>query len=46
MITISFVCVWFQQAQLFGDSDVRTTRIYTRTVKSLTLKEARSPLDF
>ncbi len=46
MITISFVCVWFQQAQLFGHSDVRTTMIYTHTVPSRTIKEAKSPLDF
>jgi len=31
--------------QLLGHSDVRTTMIYTHTVKSLTLKEAKSPLD-
>ncbi len=27
-------------------SDVRTTMIYTHTIKSLTLKEAKSLLDF
>jgi site-specific recombinase XerD len=32
--------------ELLGQSDVRTTMIYTHTVKSQTLKEARSPLDF
>jgi integron integrase len=32
--------------ELLGHSDVRTTMIYTHTVKSTTLKEARSPLDF
>jgi len=32
--------------ELLGHSDVRTTMIYTHTVKSLTLKEAMSPLDF
>lgn len=32
--------------ELLGHSDVRTTLIYTHTVKSLTIKEARSPLDF
>jgi integron integrase len=31
--------------ELLGHSDVRTTMIYTRTVKSVTLKEAKSPLD-
>jgi len=30
---------------LLGHSDVRTTMIYTQTVPSSTLKEARSPLD-
>jgi site-specific recombinase XerD len=32
--------------ELLGHSDVRTTMIYTHTIKSQTLKEARSPLDF
>jgi len=32
--------------ELLGHSDVRTTMIYTHTVKSVTKKEARSPLDF
>ena len=32
--------------QLLGHSDVRTTMIYTHTIKSQTIKEARSPLDF
>ena len=32
--------------ELLGHSDVRTTKIYTHTVKSVTIKEARSPLDF
>ena len=32
--------------ELLGHSDVRTTMIYTHTVKSKTLKEAKSPLDF
>jgi integron integrase len=31
--------------QLLGHSDVRTTMIYTQTVKSFTFKEAKSPLD-
>ncbi len=31
---------------LMGHSDVRTTMIYMQTIPSLTLKEARSPLDF
>jgi len=29
-----------------GHSDVRTTMIYTHTIKSQTTKEAKSPLDF
>ena len=33
------------QEQL-GQSDVRTTMIYTHTVPSVTVKEAKSPLDF
>jgi integron integrase len=32
--------------ELLGHSDVRTTMIYTHTVPSVTLKEAKSPLDF
>ncbi len=32
--------------ELLGHSDVRTTMIYTHTVKSSTLKEVKSPLDF
>ena len=32
--------------QLLGHSDVRTTMIYTHTVSSTTVKEAKSPLDF
>lgn len=32
--------------QLLGHSDVRTTMLYTHTVKSRTLKEMTSPLDF
>lgn len=32
--------------ELLGHSDVRTTMIYTHTVQSMTVKQARSPLDF
>ncbi len=32
--------------ELLGHSDVRTTMIYTHTVRSITVKEAKSPLDF
>jgi len=32
--------------ELLGHSDVRTTMVYTHTIKSRTLKEAKSPLDF
>lgn len=32
--------------ELLGHSDVRTTIIYTHTVKSVTIKNAQSPLDF
>ena len=32
--------------ELLGHSDVRTTKIYTHTVKCVTIKEAKSPLDF
>ena len=32
--------------ELLGHRDVRTTMIYTHTVKRSTLKEAKSPLDF
>jgi integron integrase len=32
--------------ELLGHSDVKTTMIYTHTVKSVTKKEAKSPLDF
>ena len=32
--------------ELLGHSDVRTTMIYTHTIRSQTIKEAKSPLDF
>ena len=32
--------------ELLGHSDLKTTMIYTHTVKSVTKKEAQSPLDF
>ena len=32
--------------ELLGHSDIRTTMIYTHTVKSSTIKELKSPLDF
>lgn len=32
--------------ELLGHGDLKTTMIYTHTVRSSTLKEARSPLDF
>lgn len=32
--------------ELLGHSDVRTTMVYTHTIKSLTIKDAKSPLDF
>ena len=32
--------------ELLGHSDVRTTMIYNHTIKSQTIKEAKSPLDF
>jgi integron integrase len=32
--------------ELLGHSDVKTTMIYTHTVQSVTVKEAKSPLDF
>ncbi len=32
--------------KLLGHSDVRTTKIYTHTIKNQTIKEGKSPLDF
>ncbi len=32
--------------ELLGHSDIRTTIIYTHTVKSRTIKDTKSPLDF
>ncbi|MBF0410899.1 MAG: tyrosine-type recombinase/integrase [Candidatus Riflebacteria bacterium] len=32
--------------ELLGHSDVKTTMIYTHTVKSVKKKEPKSPLDF
>jgi len=32
--------------ELLGHSDVKTTMIYTHTGQSVTVKEAKSPLDF
>jgi len=32
--------------ELLGHSDLRTTMIYTHTVQSKTIKQAKSPLDF
>ncbi len=32
--------------ELLGHSDVRTTMIYTHTIKSIPAKQAKSPLDF
>ena len=32
--------------ELLGHGDLKTTMIYTHTVRSVTLKEAKSPLDF
>ena len=32
--------------ELLGHNDLKTTMIYTQTVPSVTIKEAKSPLDF
>ncbi len=32
--------------ELLGHSDVKTTMIYTHTLQNMTIKEAKSPLDF
>jgi len=32
--------------EMLGHSNLKTTMIYTHTVKSSTIKEAKSPLDF
>jgi site-specific recombinase XerD len=32
--------------ELLGHSDLKTTVIYTHTVPSMAIKEAKSPLDF
>jgi site-specific recombinase XerD len=32
--------------ELLGHSDLRTTMVYTHTIKSLTIKDAKSLLDF
>lgn len=43
--TLQVYKFWTQKFQTFT-SDVRTTMIYTHTVRSVTLKAAKSPLDF
>jgi len=37
---------WRTIQELLGHSDVRTTMIYTHTIKSLSKKQVQSPLDF
>jgi len=32
--------------ELLGHGDLKTTMIYTHTVQSVTIKQAKSPLDF